>query len=282
MRGVLAELIKAKHHRFLWILLVVMIFAEVLIIGGMRYWATHSPDSGTTPDNEQQQIYASTTFPGVILPTLTFSATFGTIFAAIFASRLGGEDYRFGTAKQMISMGVNRAGYVLRKLAASVFISLIFLIGPVITASAFSCVVSFFSRDPLLTEAITASLTLQAIRGFGIAWLCLGFYSVLAVFLAIATRSSQTATTITILMILLEGNIVNSFAERFSLFSKLAPYSIGRCTILIASLIEEAQDILEVLSRHDIIKAFATLGVWFALFAVFSVLLFKRQELGID
>ena len=37
MRGISAELTKAKHHRLLWILLAVMVLIEVLIIGGMRY-----------------------------------------------------------------------------------------------------------------------------------------------------------------------------------------------------------------------------------------------------
>ena len=126
------------------------------------------------------------------------------------------------------------------------------------------------------------SLVLQVIRGFGIAWVCLGFYSGLAIFLAIATRSSQTATTIAILMILLEGNIVNSFAEKFSFIKRIAPYSMGRCANLAASLIEQAQDIMEVLSRQDIMNAFITLLVWFTLFTVSAVLIFKGQELGTD
>ncbi len=282
MSGLPAELLKAKHHRLLWTLLVIMVLVEILIIGGMRYWATHSPDSEAGPDDELRQVYSSTSFPGVILPTLTFSATFGTIFAVIFTSRLGGEEYRFGTAKQMMSMGVSRAKYVFDKLLASVLISLVFIVAPVIAASAFTAILSAFSRGPLCAEPITMSLVLQVIRGFGIAWICLGFYSGLAVFLAIVTRSSQTATTIAILMILLEGNIVNSFAERFSFIKKIAPYSMGRCANLAASLIEQSQDIMEVLSRQDIINAFITLLVWFTLFTVSAVLIFKGQELGAD
>lgn len=133
------------------------------------------------------------------------------------------------------------------------------------------------SINPLNTLLIS-----QIGKGLGIAWFCLGFYSGFAVFLAIATRSSQTATTIAILMILLEGNIVNSFAERFSLIAKIAPYSVGRCANLVAALIEDAQDMLKVIPKHDVTNAFITLGVWFALFAVFSLLIFRRQELGVD
>ncbi|NLA07336.1 MAG: ABC transporter permease subunit [Firmicutes bacterium] len=282
MSGLSAELVKVKRHKLLWVLLVIMVIVEILIIGGMRYWATHSPDSDTNPDDELRQVYNSTSFPGVILPTLTFSATFGTIFAVIFASGFGGEEYRFGTAKQMISMGVKRSEYVFGKLLASVLISSVFIVAPVIAASAFTGAVSAFSGKPLATEPINMSLALQVIRGFGIAWICTGFYSGFAIFLAIATRSSQTATTIAILMILLEGNIVNSFAEKFSFIKKIAPYSMGRCANLAASLIEQAQDIMEVLSRQDITNAFITLGVWFALFTVLAVLVFKRQELGTD
>ena len=182
----------------------------------------------------------------------------------------------------MISMGINRSGYVLKKLSSSALISLVFLVGPVVSACVFSGSLSMFSGKLPWREPITKALASQIIRGIGIAWFCLAFYSGLAVFLAIATKSSQTATTITILMILLEGNLVTSFAERFSFISKIAPYSIGRCTTLIASLIEEAQDILEMLSRYDIMKTFATLGVWFMLFAIFGILIFKRQELGVD
>jgi len=281
MSGLSAELIKVKRHRLLWVLLVIMVLVEVLVIGGMRYWATHSPDSGTDPDSELRQVYTSTSFPGVILPTLTFSATFGTIFAVVFASRFVGEEYRFGTAKQMMSMGVKRSRYVFGKLLASVLISLVFIVAPVIAASVFTGVLSAFSKKPLWTEPITVSLASQVIRGFGIAWVCLGFYSGLAIFLAVATRSSQTATTVAILMILLEGNIVNSFAEKFSFIKSIAPYSMGRCASLVASLIEQAEDVIAVLTRQDIISAFITLGVWFALFTVSAMLIVKKQELGI-
>ena len=277
-----AELIKAKRHRLLWVLLAIMILIEIVIIGGMRYWATHSPDSHTKTDEELREVHTSTTFPGVILPTLTFSATFGTIFAVIFASRLGGEEYLFGTAKQMISMGVNRSGYVLMKLAASILISPIFIIVPVIAACTFSGIASVFSGGIISANPLNTPLISQICKGLGIAWFCLGFYSGFAVFLAISTRSSQTATTIAILMILLEGNIVNSFAERFSLIAKIAPYSVGRCANLVAALIEDAQDVLKVIPKHDVTNAFITLGVWFAVFAVFSLLIFRRQELGVD
>jgi ABC-type transport system involved in multi-copper enzyme maturation permease subunit len=282
MLGVSAEAIKTKQHRLLWVLLAIMVFVEILMIGGMRYWATHVPNSGAEPSDELIKIRTSTSFPGVILPTLTFSATFGTIFAVIFASRLGGEEYRFGTAKQMMSMGVSRSRYAFGKLLASVLISMIFIVVPVVAASAFTIIVSVLSREPLLVEPITVSLVSQVARGLGIAWVCLGFYSGLAVFLAIATRQSQTATTIAILMILLEGNIVNSFAERFSFIRKIAPYSMGRCANIAASLIEQAQDVLDAVSTRDVTNAFITLGVWFALFTVCAVSIFKRQELGAD
>jgi ABC-type transport system involved in multi-copper enzyme maturation permease subunit len=282
MLGIPAEVIKAKQHRLLWVLLAIMVLVEVLIIGGMRYWATHVPNSGADPSDESLKIRASTSFPGVILSTLTFSATFGTIFAVIFASRLGGEEYRFGTAKQMMSMGVSRSRYALGKLLASVLISTIFIVVPVVAASGFTVIVSALSREPLLAEPVTVSLAWQITKGIGIAWVCLGFYSGLAVFLAIATRQTQTATTIAILAILLEGNIINSFAERFSFIKKIAPYSMGRCANIAASLIEEAQGVLEAISKQDITNAFITLGVWFLLFTVSAVSIFKRQELGAD
>lgn len=282
MSGLSAELIKAKQHKLLWTLLVIMILVEILIIGGMRYWAIHSRDASANPDDELRQVHTSTSFPGVVLSTLTFSATFGTVFAVIFASRLGGEEYRFGTAKQRISMGVNRSGYVLNKLLASVLISPVFIVVPVIAASVFTVAASVFSGESSWTAPITVSLASQAIRGFGIAWVCLGFYSGFSILLAIATKSSQTATTIAILMILLEANIVNSFAEKFSFIKKISRYSMGRCANVAASLIEQAQGVSEVLSKQDITNVFITLGVWFVLFAICAVVIFKRQELGAD
>ena len=50
----LAELIKARRHRMLRALLVVMVLVELLIIGGMRYWAT--PVSYTHLDVYKRQI----------------------------------------------------------------------------------------------------------------------------------------------------------------------------------------------------------------------------------
>lgn len=282
MMQISAELIKARRHRMLRALLVVMVLVELLIIGGMRYWATHAPDPDADSDNDPTQVRASTSFPGVILPTLTFSATFGTIFAVIFASRFGGEEYSFGTAKQLMSMGVNRSRYVLRKILSATFISGVFIVIPVVAASAFTIVVSALTGEPLLSEPVTLSLISQIMKGLGIAWVCLGFYSGLAVFLAIATRQSQTATTIAILMILLEANIVNSFAEKFSVIRRVTPYSIGRCANIAASLIERNEEVLEIISTRDITNAFITLGVWFALFSVCAIWIFRKQELGVD
>ncbi|NLS45649.1 MAG: ABC transporter permease subunit [Firmicutes bacterium] len=281
MSNLQAELIKAKGHRLLWILLAVMVLVEILIIGGMHYWAVHSQDPDIDSD-ESLQVCASTSFPGVILPTLTFSATFGTIFAVIFISRFSGEEYPLGTAKQMISMGVGRCKYILGKSLASILVSLAFILIPVFAAVVFTWFLSLLSGGPFYAEPITVPLFLQIIKGIGIAWVCLGFYSGLAIFLAIITRSPQTATTIGILMILLEANIINSFADRFSSIARIAPYSMGRSVNMISLLIEKAEAAIEVTPKQDIVNAFITLGVWFAAFLILSVFIFKNQELSVD
>lgn len=83
-------------------------------------------------------------------------------------------------------------------------------------------------------------------------------------------------------MILLEANIVNSFAEKFSVIRRVTPYSIGRCANIAASLIERNEEVLGIISTRDITNAFITLGVWFALFSVCAIWIFRKQELGVD
>lgn len=281
MRILTAELFKLKRLRITWILLAVMAVIEILMIAGMSYWAMTSPDAAKIPPEEREKIAMATSFPASIPSTLSFVATLGPLFAVILAARLGGDEYPWGTAKQLVSMGLDRRKYVAAKLAAVVLAPLVLLAGAVVAGTLISLVVTLVLGRPLALNIVTASFFGEIVRGAGIAWLSLGFYSVLTLLLAIATRSASTATAIGILLFFLEGNLVGFFASKFPLVAKIAPYTMGQNITLIASLIEQGAKAQAPLP-HEALRGFVVLAAWLVVFVACSVWVFSRQELGVD
>lgn len=281
MRILTAELFKLKRLRITLVLLAVMAVIEILMIAGMSYWAMTSPDAAKIPPEERKKIAMATSFPASIPSTLSFVATLGPLCAVILAARLGGDEYSWGTAKQLVSMGLDRRKYVIAKLAAVVLASLILLAGAVVAGTIISLVVTLILGRPLALNIVTASFLGEIARGVGIAWLSLGFYSVLTLLLAILTRSATTATATGILLFLLEGNLVGFLASKFPLVARIAPYTIGQNVTSITSLIEQGARAQAPLPP-EALRSFVVLAVWLVVFVACSVWVFSRQELGVD
>lgn len=281
MRILTAELFKLKRLRITWILLAVMAVIEILMIAGMSYWAMTSPDAAKIPPEERKKIAMATSFPASIPSTLSFVATLGPLFAVILAARLGGDEYSWGTAKQLVSMGLDRCTYVIAKLAAVILASLVLMAGAVVAGTIISLVVTLALGRPLALNIVTASFLGEIARGAGIAWLSLGFYSVLTLLLAILTRSATTATATGTLLFLLEGNLVGFLASKFPLVAKIAPYTIGQNVTSITSLIEQGARAQAPLPP-EVLRSFVVLAVWLVVFVACSVWVFSRQELGVD
>lgn len=281
MRILAAELSKIKRFRMTWILLAVMAAIEVVMIAGMGYWAQASPDAAKMPPEEREKIATATSFPASMPSTLGFVATLGPLFAVILAARLTGDEYSWGTAKQLVSMGFDRRKYVAAKLAAVILAALFLLSGAVVAGAVISLAVTLVLGRPVALNIVTGSFLGEIVRGAGIAWFSLGFYSVLTLLLAIATRSTTSSTAIGILLFLLEGNLVSFFASKFPLAAKIAPYTMGRNITLIASLIEKGAEAQAPLP-HEALRGFVVLAAWLVVFVACSVRIFGHQELGVE
>ncbi|MGE5584544.1 MAG: ABC transporter permease subunit [Bacillota bacterium] len=296
------EVFKLRRMRVTWVLMVILIAFEALMIGGMAYWAQSSPDAHKMTAEEREQAVAATSFPASVPSTLSFIASLGPLFAIILAARVAGDEYAWGTAKQQVSMGVDRRRYVASKLAGAAVASLFLLVGAVLAGAAISLVVTMALGRPVEIGMLTPPFLAEVARGAGIAWFTLGLYSVFTVCVATLARSSATATAIGILVLLLEGSVVGSLATRFATVARIAPYTIGYNVNVLLSLIERggagqtaaqaaAQQAAQAAQAAQAqaaalppgtVRAFVVLGVWFAASVACSLWAFSRQELGME
>lgn len=280
--GVLAaELFKLRRLRITWILLAAVVAMEVMMIAAMSYWAQTAPEAEGLSLEEREGIAAATTFPTSIRSTLSFMATIGPLFGIILAARVGGDEYSFGTARQMVSMGLGRGRYVASKLAVVVLGSLLLLAGATAAGGAISLPATIILGRPMGLAVFTPSFVCELVKGAGIACFVLALYSVLAFLLAIVTRSAASATAIGILLFFLEGNLVSFFAGKFPFAARMAPYTLGRNVTLIASLIEPSGQ-APAGAMLEAPRAFAVLAVWLGLLALCSLWAFGRQELATE
>lgn len=296
MRWLAVEVFKLRRMRVTWVLLLIMVAFEALMIAAMAYWVETSPDARKIAAEEREQAVAATSFPGSIPSTLSFIASLGPLFAIILAARLAGDEYAWGTAKQLVSMGMGRQAYVASKLAGATAGCLFLLAGGLLGGAVVSLIVTAALGRAADLDALTLSFLAQVAQGAGIAWFVLVLYSALTVCVAGAARSSATATAICILVFLLEGSLVGSLATRFATVAKIAPYTIGYNVNRLAAVIErggfsqaaeatQAQGqaaVTSAASAAGVAGAFVVLGVWLAVFVLCSFRIFSRQELGTD
>ncbi len=276
-----AEVFKLWRLRAMWVLLAVMVAIEALMIGGMSFWVlVSSADARVTPE-DRRAIETATSFPTCLLPTLSFVASLGPLFAMTLAARVAGDEYSHGTARQLVSMGVRRRAYVAAKLAAIALACLALLVGATASASAISLAMGAALGRRTDLGVLAAPFLARVARGAGIAWLSLGCWSALAFFLAILTRSAASATAIGILAFLLEGNLVGFLAARFPLVGRIAPYTMGRNLSLIVALIEGGPGV-EAASPYHARWALAVVAAWIGAYAVGAAFAFSRQDLSGD
>ncbi|HHY97528.1 MAG TPA: ABC transporter permease subunit [Firmicutes bacterium] len=274
-----AELHKLKRLRIAWILMSIMIAMELLMIIGLGYAARNSPEAQNMPAEERQGAIMLTTFPSSIPPTLSFIASFGPLLALILASRLVGDEYALGTARQLVSMGLDRRRYIIIKIEGVIVASLFLLTGSLLAGSIISIIFTLISGRPLALNMLTAAFLGKAIFSIGIAWFTLGFYSIFALFLATLTRSAASAIATGLLVFFLEGNLIGLLASKFSIVGRIAPYTIGQNINQIIALIEQGKGVYGGLT-HEAARAFLTLTAWLMAFAVGSMEIFRRQQLS--
>lgn len=307
MRWLAAEVFKLRRMRVTWVLLLILLAFEALMIAGMAYWAQRSPDAQKMTAEERAQVIASTSFPGSTPSTLGFIASLGPLFAIILAARLAGDEYAWGTAKQQVSMGVDRRRYIASKLAGAAVASLFLLVGAVLAGAVTSLAVTMALGHPVEIAMLTPPFLVEVARCAGIAWFTLGLYATLTVCVATLTRSSATATAIGILVLLLEGSVVGSLASRFATIARIAPYTIGYNVNALIAFVEhggdrraaQAAQAAQAAARAvqaaqaqaqaqaaalppGAVRAFLVLGAWLATFVACSFWAFSRQELGVE
>ncbi len=296
MRWLAAEVFKLRRMRVTWVLMLILVAFEALMIAGMAYWAQRSPDAQKMTAEERAQVIASTSFPGSTPSTLGFIASLGPLFAIILASRLACDEYAWGTAKQQVSMGVDRRRYIASKLAGAAVASLFLLVGAVLAGAVTSLAVTMALGRPVEIAMLTSPFLVEVARCAGIAWFTLSLYATLTVCVATLTRSSATATAIGVLVLLLEGNIIGSLALRFATIARIAPYTIGHNVNVLLALVERGSAAQAAQAAHaaqaaqaqaaalptGAVRAFVVLGAWLAAFVACSFWAFSRQELGVE
>ncbi|MCR4403034.1 MAG: ABC transporter permease [Firmicutes bacterium] len=299
--------------RVTWVVMIALVAFEALMIGGMALWAQSRPGAGDMTGEERELAARATSFPASVPFTISFAASFGPLFAVIIAARLAGDEYALGTVKQQVSMGVDRRRCAAVKLAAAALSSLLLLVTAVVAGTAISLVVTMALGRPVEARALTVPFMVQVARGFGIAWFTLTLYSVLTVCTATLTRSAAAATTVGIVVLLLEASLMGSLAARFAAIARIVPYTIGHNVNVLLALIEQGEaaaaqaaqaaagavqaghaasaaaqahaeaqaGVAEVGAvASALYRAFAVLGAWLAAFAGCSVWALGRQELG--
>ena len=121
-----AELYKLRKRRMIWILLAVMAAFFCLMFFATYGIATSPPDR--MPVTAIDEIKASLQFPGAFDLIFSTAGTIGTLLLIILVASSIGNEYGWGSIRQVLARRGIRYHFVISKLVSSVIIAIIGLL----------------------------------------------------------------------------------------------------------------------------------------------------------
>ncbi|MCX6013636.1 MAG: ABC transporter permease, partial [Chloroflexi bacterium] len=181
-----AELFKLRKRRMTWILLIILAAFYCLIFFAMYGIAQNSPSR--MPAESLEVIKNTIRFPGAFDMIFSTARSIGTLLLIILVASAVGNEYGWGSMRQVLTKRGIRHNYVIAKLTSFIAITIIGLIIAVIIGF----IIALITSNLLGTidwNFMTASFVGGLFRTFGWTLYSLLVYVLLAAFFAFLGRS---------------------------------------------------------------------------------------------
>lgn len=274
-----AELFKLRKRRMTWILLVVLA-AFFCLMFFATYGITSSPPA-RMPEAAVDAIRTSLQFPDAFNMIFSTAGTILTLLLIILVASSIGNEYGWGTVRQILSRKGIRYYFVISKLASFIIIAFIGLV----IALIFGFILALITSNLIGTiswDFMTASYIGGLFENFGWTLFTLLPYILMATFFAFLGRSAIAGIGGGLGFYFIEAIAVGIFSQSGGWLAKIPNYLIGpNIDALLPSSLFTQGPFADTGATPSILHASLTLAVYCAVFLIISLYMFKKRDVTV-
>lgn len=220
-----AELLKTRKRWMPYVLFAVAVLGALIVVFPAGYLEWHQ-SKGSDP------YVASTAFRTFVFPysvpaILDSGQYWGSMLVGVLAGSVVATEYRWGTVRQVLIRGQPRSNYLLLKIAAISIVSCAMLLTALAIAIALSLYATGIADEPITLDVPNGPSVLDLVVMVLRAALGIIPYGMLAVMLAVVSRSSVTAVTGIIVFLFGEAVVIALLGSLGDIGDALQDISLG-------------------------------------------------------
>ena len=271
-----AELFKLRKRRMTWILLFILV-AFFCLMFFATYGITSSPP-GRMSGEAVDAIRASLQFPGAFSMIFSTAGTIGTLLLIILVASSIGNEYGWGTVRQVLARRGIRYYFVISKLVSFIIIAAIGLLISVIIGFILALITSNLIGS-INWDFMTASYIGGLFEKFGWTLFSLLPYILLAAFFAFLGRSAIAGIGGGLGFYFIEAIAVGLFGQAGGWLAKIPDYLIGpNVSALVPSSLFAEGRFGSAGILPSTLHASLTLAVYCVVFIVASLYMFNKRD----
>ena len=274
-----AELFKLRKRKMTWILLVVLA-AFFCLMFFATYGITSSP-----PDRIHGEavdaIRASLQFPDAFDRIFSTAGTIGTLLLIILVASSIGNEYGWGSVKQVLIRRGIRYHYVLAKLVSFIIIAIIGLLISVIIGFVLALITSNLLGS-INWDFMTASYVGRLFQKFGWTLFSLIPYILMAAFFAFLGRSALGGIGGGLGFYFIESIVVGIFNQADGWLAEIPDYLISpNVDALLPSTQMAMGPFASSGTLTSTLHASVTLAIYCVVFLIISLYMFKKRDITV-
>ena len=219
------ELTKLRKRRMTWILLGVMVAFYLLSFFGM-YAVVQNPPNRMDPE-ATASLQSFLTLPKAANMIFSTAQSIGALLLVILVASAVGNEYGWGTIRQVLTRKGVRYQYILAKVAAYIIYAIIGVVIAVIIGFLFSMITTSLIDGGIDWSFMTASFVGDMFKNYGWTLYAIIPYILLAVTFAVLGRSAMVGVGASLGYWFIEQIAVGIFSGAGGNWAKIPHYLIG-------------------------------------------------------
>jgi len=272
-----AELFKLRKRRMTWILLIVLVAFFCLMFFATYGIVSNPPDRihGEVADT----IRASLQFPDAFDRIFSTAGIIGTLLLIILVASSIGNEYGWGSVKQILTRIGIRYHFVIAKLVSFIIIAIIGLLISVIIGFVLALITSNLLGS-VNWDFMTASYVGGLFQKFGWTLFSLIPYILMAAFFAFLGRSALVGIGGGLGFYFIESIAVALFNQAGGWLAEIPDYLIGpNVNALLPSTQIAMGPFASIGTLTSTLRASVTLAIYCVVFLIISLYMFKKRDI---
>ena len=271
-----AELFKLRKRNMTWIMVIVLAAFFSLIFFAV-YGITASPPA-RMPQEALEPMRNLITFPDAFKMIFSTAQNIGAILLTIIVASSVGNEYGWGTIKQVLIRKGIRYQYVVSKLVAFIVCALIGIVIAFIIGFCLALLTTQWINGTLNWDFMTVSYIGELFTMYGWAFYGLFVYILLAILLSLAGRSAIAGIGGTLGYYFVESIAISIFNQSGGWLSKIPNYLIGHNISAILPTTLMQGPFASSGALPSTLYASIVLAIYCVVFLGLSLYLFNRRD----